>query len=469
MIRLPGSKVIRGRILLGDFDPAGWSDGRSAVNSACMSLDLVSTSPSPRTASRGCRRVADALQAVRSEDLVRELQGLLAVPSVTGTAAESEAQHRVAGRMREAGMDADLWSIDLPATTRHPAFPGMEAPREEAWGLVGGWGGDDGPTLVLNGHIDVVPPGDVGWTSVPWAGEVRAGRVLGRGACDMKAGLVCQLLAVKVLRDAGVHLRGQVLLQSVVGEEDGGLGTFATLQRGYRGDLAVICEPTGGSLVTASAGALTFRLVVQGRSTHASARLDGVDAVEKYGVVHAALRRLEERRNRDPVSLMAGYRLPYPLSIGRLSAGAWASSVPDRLVAEGRLGVALGERVEDARADFERAVQEVCTDDTWLAQHPVHVSWWGGQFAAGMVEATAPVARLVAGAHASVHGSWPRVRGVPYGSDQRLLTGGGVPTVVYGPGDVRHAHAPDESVAVTELVDVTRTLVQLIADTCGAH
>ncbi len=199
----------------------------------------------------------------------------------------------------------------------------------------------------------------------------------------MKAGLVCQLHAIKALRAAGVMLRGRVQLQSVVGEEDGGLGTFATLRRGYRGDLAVICEATGGHLVTASAGALTFRLVVTGRSVHASARLEGVDAFDKYVPVHAALRRLEARRNRDPHPLVAGYRLPYPLSVGTLAAGDWASSVPDRLVAQGRLGVALGESVAGARAGLEQAVAEACAADPWLASHPVEVQWWGGQFAAG--------------------------------------------------------------------------------------
>jgi len=415
-------------------------------------------------------RVADALHRVRAEELVRELQDLLAVPSVTGTAAESEAQHRVEGRLRAVGMDTDLWSVDLPSTLADPQFPGMEAPRDEAWGLVGAWGGDAGPTLVLNGHVDVVPPGEVGWTTGPWAGQVRGDRVLGRGACDMKAGLACQLLAVKALRDAGVVLRGRVMLQSVVGEEDGGLGTFATLRRGHRGDLAVICEPTGGRLVTATAGALTFRLVVTGRSVHASARTEGVDAFDKYVLVHAALRRLEERRNRDPHPLMAGYALPYPLSVGTLQAGEWASTVPDRLVAEGRLGVALGESVQEAREDLERAVADVCAADPWLAQHPVQVQWWGGQFAPGQTGDAAPVTRLVADAHAAVHGERPARHGVPYGSDQRLLIGlGGVPTVVYGPGDVRHAHAPDESVAVPELVQVTQTLVRLIATTCGTR
>ncbi len=267
-----------------------------------------------------------------------------------------------------------------------------------------------------------------------------------------------------------MRLRGRVLLESVVGEEDGGLGTFATLQRGHTGDLAVICEPTSGNLVPACAGALTFRLTVPGRSVHASARLEGVDAVEKYLLVHQALRRLEAARNRDVHPLMSRYTLPYPLSVGTVRAGDWASSVPDLLVAEGRIGVALGEDPADARAALERAVAQVCADDAWLAAHPVQVTWWGGQFAPGQVDADSAVARLVSDSHTRLQGSRPAVYGAPYGSDQRLLTGlGGIPAVHYGPGDVRQAHAPDESVAVQEMVDVTRTLVLLLATACGTY
>jgi acetylornithine deacetylase len=207
---------------------------------------------------------------------------------------------------------------------------------------------------------------------------------------------------------------------------------------------------------------------VPGRSVHASMRLEGVDAIDKYLLVHLALRRLETERNREAHPLMAGYALPYPLSVGTLQAGDWASSVPDVLIAEGRLGVALGEPVEQARAALESCIAEVCADDPWLAANPVRVEWCGGQFASGAVDATAPVAQLVSDTHVRLHGTRPAVQGVPYGSDQRLLTGlGGVPTVLYGPGDVRHAHAADESVPVAELVDVTRTLVLLVATACG--
>ena len=220
----------------------------------------------------------------------------------------------------------------------------------------------------------------------------------------------------------------------------------------------------------ACAGALTFRVTVPGLSVHASVRDTGVDAVEKYVLVHQALRRLEAHRNRDPHPLMARWSLPYPLSVGTVRAGDWASSVPDLLVAEGRLGVALGEPVEHARAELEQCLAEVSADDPWLREHPVRVEWPGGQFAPGMLAADSPLPALVAGAHRRITGRTPDVHGAPYGSDLRLLTGlGGIPTLHYGPGNVRHAHAPDESVPVDELVTVTRTLVLLAAQVCGVR
>jgi acetylornithine deacetylase len=428
--------------------------------------------PTPRAAEPLPPAVATAVNAVQPERLVTLLQQLIAVPSITGSAAESEAQHGIARRVDRMGLDTDLWQIDLAQLTADREFPGLEAPRDEAWGLVGSWRGSDpdAATVVLNGHIDVVPPGDVSaWTASPWSGEVRDGQVYGRGACDMKGGLACQLLAVEVLRAAGVRLRGSVLVQSVAGEEDGGLGTFATLRRGYRGDLAIVSEPTSTNILTANAGALTFRLTVPGRAVHASMRTEGVDAIDKYLLVHTALRDLESRRNRDAHPLMQHLTLPYPLSVGMLRAGDWASSVPDLLVAEGRLGVALGEPVEAARAELEQVVAEVCAADPWLSENPVKVEWYGGQFASSVLDEDHPLVALVSGAHRRITGRNPAVHGAPWGSDIRLLSGlGGVPAVHYGPGDVRKAHGPDESVPVNELVTVTRSLVMLLARACGA-
>jgi len=423
--------------------------------------------------------VTAALAALERDGVAGVLGDLLAIPSVTGTQAESRAQHVLAEWYAEAGLHVDHWPIDLEAVTRSPDFPGMEAPRTQAWGLVGTWtgpaGGDrPGPTLVLNGHVDVVPPGDLSqWTTAPFQPRVAEGAdgresVYGRGAADMKAGLVASLLALRAVRSAGVPLRGAVHLHSVVGEEDGGLGTFATLQRGYAGDLAVIPEPTSCQIVCANGGALTFRLTVRGQATHASLRKSGVSAVEALWPIWRALAALEERRNAQVHPLMAHLDPAYPLSIGTVRAGDWPSTVPDLLVAEGRLGVALGEDVATARQDLRDAVADACAGDGWLAAHPAEVEFVGGQFAPGYTDRDSRVVRLVAEAHERETGEPPDVRGAPYGSDLRLFAAAGVPVLHYGPGSAHLAHAPDEHVPLAEIVQTAEVLVRLIVSVCGA-
>ncbi|MFF7128486.1 ArgE/DapE family deacylase [Streptomyces sp. NPDC008240] len=414
---------------------------------------------------------AAVLACVDEAAVGRMLLELIAVPSVTGSAAESEIQHLLAGWLERLGLDIDLWSMDLPALLADPAFPGMEVPRTEAWGLVGlSEGGGDGPTLVLQGHVDVAPPGDLAaWDGDPFVPRVTGDVVHGRGTCDMKAGIVAHLAALAAVRAAGVRLRGRVAVHFVVGEEDGGIGAFGTLKRGYRGDACVITEPTGGTLITANAGALTFRLSVPGRAAHASSRDAGVSAIDAYVPLHEALSRLETARNAGPSPLMAEYPIPYALSVGTLRSGDWASSVPDALVAEGRLGVRLGEEPGEARAEFERCVAEVCAGHPWLREHPAKVSWPGGQFASGRLPEGHPLRDEVRDACADANG-WatrPRERGAPYGSDLRLYAGAGIPTLQYGPGDVRVAHSPRESVSLREVVEVARTLVLTVLRTTG--
>ena len=401
----------------------------------------------------------------------RQLAALVRVPSIGGTDPEHEIQALLAAGLAELGLELDHWRLPLAELQAAPDFPGAEVDRAEAWGLVGRLPGrGDGPTLLLNGHVDVVPVGDpAAWSSPdPFSARVVDGELHGRGACDMKAGLVAAIAAAGALRRSGVPLRGDLLLACVPGEEDGGLGTFATLRRGWTADACVVPEPTGLQLVTASAGALTFRLRVPGLATHASRRTEGVSAVEKLVPLLAALQQLEADRNADVDPLMARWPIAYPLSIGRVQAGDWASSVPDLLVAEGRLGVALDEPVEVARAAMERAVAEASAADPWLREHPATVQWWGGQFASGRLAADSDLADRVAAAHAAATGGAAPARwGAPYGSDLRLLAGAGIPTLHYGPGDAVLAHAPDERVPLAEVHTAARTLALLALDVCG--
>ncbi len=415
-------------------------------------------------------RVLDAVEALR-EPMLAELTALIRIPSVGGTDAENDAQNYVAGRFGESGLEVDHWQLDLADLTSRSDFPGMEVERREAWGVVGRMpGAGDGASLMLNGHVDVVPTGDANaWIDPPYAAEVRNGRMFGRGTCDMKAGVVANMFAVQAIQNAGVKLRGDLLLASVLGEEDGGLGTYATLQRGWTADACVISEPTELDIIPANSGALTFRLRVHGKATHAARRTEGTSAIEKFWPIWQAIAELEARRHKTVDPLTARWPFAHPISIGTVHCGDWPSSVPDLLVAEGRMGVALDEPVEAARSDFEAAIVYACAQDPWLHDHPVEIEWWGGQFASGRLRADSDLVQRVQSAHGVASGNQPNeVYGAPYGSDLRLLTGlGNIPTLQYGPGDAKLAHGASESVPIDEVMTTARTLALLALDVCG--
>ena len=418
------------------------------------------------------------LDAVDEQGLLRDLAALVAIPSVGGTEAEVAAQEWCAGRLAELGLSVDAWDIDVAAERAAPGFPGMEVERTRARGCVGVLGGDARPTgakspgmpsLALCGHTDVVPPGDLpAWPDGdPWRLRLADGVAAGRGTCDMKGGLAAVFAAVGALVTSGVRLARPLAVHAVTGEEDGGLGAFATLRRGHAAGACVIAEPTSGTVVPANAGSLTFRLELRGRATHGSTRTRGVSAVDLLAPVQAALRELEEERNASAPALFDHLDLPWPLSIGLVRAGDWASTVPDLLVAEGRYGVRPGESLDEARVAFEKAVGSAAAAHPWLRDHPVQVSWPGGEFASGALPEGDPLLPDLAGCIVAQGSPAPTVLGAPYGSDLRHYAAAGIPTVQYGPGDVTYAHALDEHVEVADLVRCARVYALLALRRCG--
>lgn len=398
--------------------------------------------------------------AIDADAVAATLADLIAVPTVAG--AESAGQERVAEWMARAGMAVDAWTADAEELRAHPLFS-EELPRSEHRGLVGAIGSGDGPALLLDGHVDVVAPGD-GWTSDPFAPQVRDGRMVGRGACDAKAGLAAALHAVTAIVDAGLELRGRLLVASVVGEEDGGAGTLATLLHGVRADGAIVLEPTELSIAPAVAGALTFRVDVAGRAAHGCLREQGVSAIEKALPLHRTLLELEAHRNEGAADGVFGWlRLPFAICMGRIAGGDSANDEAAWLTVEGRYGIAPGEDVARARGVLEDAVAQAAAGDPWLAAHRPVVTWTGGQWLPAQTALDDPlVVALRAAAPTAA------VRGMPYGCDAGLLAEvGGMPTVVYGPGDIRDAHRPDESVPIAEVVACAEALARTAITFCG--
>jgi acetylornithine deacetylase len=408
------------------------------------------------------------LRSIDMEAMLDFLCSLIAVPSLVGD--EVAGQEHVATQMERCGLEVDLWELDFYELSQHPFFS-IEEDRDRGLGAVGVMGEDGGGrSLILNGHVDVVPVGDENlWRYPPWQGTIADGKVYGRGAVDMKGGLCCALFAAKALRDAGVRLQGRLLVESVIGEEDGGVGTLAAILRGYEADGAIVAEPTGLIVAPAQAGAFNFRVTIPGQSAHGCFREEGVSPIEKFIPIHEALMELERRRNReveDP--LYRGYELPFALCIGNVRAGTWASSVAESLVFEGRYGISPDEDQSAARRAFEETVAEAAGADPWLRNHPPVVEWWGGQFYPARTRVDHPLVETVAGAFEEVTGSGARLEGMTYGADMGLLVNvGHTPTVLFGPGDVRVSHRPDEYVRIRDLEIAVRTLALAALRFCG--
>lgn len=405
----------------------------------------------------------DIIDSVDTDALLADLVALVGCPSVGG--AEERALRLVAAIADRLGLAARVHTEDLAALRRAEGYPGEEVARTVlhtvSVALPGRRAG--APRLAVNGHVDVVPPGTGPWTDPPFRPVVRDGRVYGRGAADMKAGVVAALHAMAAVRAAGGP-PGDVVLHVVGGEEDGGVGAFAALRRDADFAGCVIPEPTGGEVVCATAGALTFRLRITGRAAHASRRADGVSAVDRFWPVYQALGALERRLNSAVAHpLMARVDLPYPLSVGVVRAGEWASTVPDELVCEGRVGVPVGSTVDAVRAELERVVAEASAG----TGPPTEVTWSGGQFAPAEIPPGHPLVGAVGAAVAAVTGRPAPLTGVPYGTDARLYAAHGIPAVLYGPGSAAQAHATDEYVPIAEMVSCSRVLARVIANFAG--
>ncbi|MEJ7785443.1 MAG: M20/M25/M40 family metallo-hydrolase [Solirubrobacteraceae bacterium] len=400
-----------------------------------------------------------ALAALDSDVLLADAAALVQVPSVTG--AERAVMERFAALATQRGLAAELCEHDLAALRAHPDHPGEEVTRDELVGVTVTVPGTaaGAPRLCLDGHLDVVEEGTEPWRLGPWSGTLEDGRLHGRGSADMKGAVVAAMHALAAIAAAG-GVPGDVVLQAVPSEEDGGQGTFAALQADAGFAACLIPEPTAFDVACAQAGALTFAGVVPGVAAHAAMRLAGISAIDRYVAIHGALAELEREINADvDHPLMGELPLPYPLSVGRVAAGRWSSSVPDRLEFEGRVGVPIGAEAMAIRTRLETVVAGVCPEAT--------ISWTGGAFHPGETDPDHPFAQLVMAATGEELGRPARAVGVSYGADMRLFCARGIPCVMVGTGGLERAHAVNESVDAAELESLARIIVRVIARFAG--
>jgi acetylornithine deacetylase/succinyl-diaminopimelate desuccinylase family protein len=438
------------------------------------------------TAAELRERVMKAVDAHRGE-LVTALSQAIQIESVNPkypgqvydevVGREGDVSKFVAGMYRSMGCEVDLFAVE----------PG----RENAVGVLRGKGG--GRSLIYNGHVDVVPPGDPAiWTGGnPFSGRNDGRRVWGRGASDMKSGVMAQTFAARALVQAGVALQGDLILEAVVGEEvmDHEAGVTATLKRGYTADAAVVSEPSAPpaplAVVPVSPGLWWFSVTVPGKPTHASMRGNliragglgaevGVNAIDKGVDMFLAMRRLEDEwgQSKRHALFPPGHFTIHP---GVVTGGPKGVLVPfivsEFMTIEYCCWYHPEESPEAVRAEIEAHVHRAAQLDPWLRDHPPVIEW-KLNWPAFSVDPQHPICQAIGDAHelASVGTRFagrPAVNGFAAVEDCSFLNLGGVPTVSYGPGDLRVAHAYDEHVSIDELVAATKTFALLAMDWCG--
>ena len=417
--------------------------------------------------------ISDAVDQLRDE-LFGFCQSLVRIPSLPGE--EQEAQLFIASKLEEVNLQVEILRSNRDELEDHPAFCDDGVSFADRINVIGRWCGmsegvnGNARSLILNGHVDVVPVGNLDlWDDPPWSGKIEDGKLYGRGSCDMKSGIAAAIFAVKALQSIGFTPQKDVLIESVIGEESGGVGTLTSIVKGYRADAAIIMEPTRLMICPVQSGALTFRIKVPGQAAHASMKRSGVSAIEKFYPILDAVNELEQRRHQsfhhplyeDPMGVA-------PIAFGTVKGGDWHSTVPNEVIVEGRYGVLPGESNEAAREILVETLERVAAGDPWLKNNPPVLEWFEGQFESGETDVLEPIIPLLSNSHREIVGSEPQLHGVPYGSDLRLFTNHGkIPAVLYGPGDVAHAHTVNEFIPLDEVLTCAKVLALTIHRTCG--
>ena len=428
------------------------------------------------------RVLVDAV-AERRDDLVALACELIGYDTTSrsepGAPAREEAalQGALAERLRACGAEVDLWEPAPADVAGHPlSVAGLGfAGRPQLAARLRGSGG--GRSLLLNGHIDVVPAArEDGWEHDPFDPQVRDGQISGRGACDMKGGIAAMVVAAEVLSATG-RLRGDVVVCTNTDEESSGVGGLACARRGVRADVAIVPEPSSLEVWPACRGSVYCTIELDGRAGHAEQEHPhpgeggAVNAIDKARHLLAGLDRLRaDWRSRQ--ALRHPLLDPPDLVPTRLVADSgWAVTIPDR--AEIWLAVLIVPAQADAdgwtgsvRAEVEGHLRRWCDADPWLAAHPPRFAW---HTECNPSETPADAASVQALLAANAALGLPRTLGGLGswydGATFALETG--TPAVMYGPRDINWAHTVGEHVPVDDLVHCAQGIALAARRLCG--
>lgn len=371
----------------------------------------------------------------------------------------------IADYLRALGFSIDMWDV-------YPNDPNVV-------GVLKGTDPRRFKSLIVNGHVDVAEVSDdENWETGPFSPIVRDGLVIGRGAADMKGGIAGALFAIKLLRDHGVELPGDLIVESVIGEEVGEAGTLQCCNRGYSADLAVVVD-TSDLRIQGQGGVITGWITVKSAKTfhdgtrrqmiHAGGGLFGASAIEKMMKIIGGLQELERHWavTKSYPGCPPGSTTINPAVI---EGGRHAAFIAD----ECRLWVTVhyypDESHEDVSREIEEHVMSIARSDPWLKENPPLFVWGGTSmiedrgeiFPSLEVDPEHAGVQLLASEHETVAGVKAIVDVSPTVTDGGWLGAAGIPAVIYGPGELQHAHAVNEQVSIDQLKTYTKVLLSFI-------
>ncbi|MGD6966020.1 acetylornithine deacetylase [Rossellomorea vietnamensis] len=402
----------------------------------------------------------------RKEELIDLLKNLIRFETPSPPARNTrEAQNFIASFLEESGFTIDQWDV-------YPGDPNVVGTKK-------GSAPASHKSLIINGHIDVaaIEEGE-NWTTAPFQPEVRDGFVTGRGAADMKGGLAGALFAIKLLSESGIDLPGDLIFQSVIGEEVGEAGTLQCCERGYSADFAVVVD-TSDLHIQGQGGVITGWITVKSPTSHhdavrrnmihAGGGLSGASAIEKMMVIIQGLQDLERfwAVTKQYPGFPPGSNTINPAVI---KGGRHPAFIAD----ECRLWITVhfypDETYESAAKEVEDHILEVAKSDIWLRDHPPSFRWGGTSmiedegeiFPSLEVNPEHPGVKALSSSHAVMSGLNAVIDVSPTVTDGGWLGNAGIPAVIYGPGDLHNAHSVNERVSIDQLVRFTGVLVNFI-------
>ncbi len=431
---------------------------------------------------KASKQAVAQIDAMRDE-IVETLASLVQIPSITPkypgldydelVGGEKRCNEALAPTYRAAGCDVDLWEEE----------PG----RANLVGVVKGAGG--GRSLIFNGHIDTVPPGDPRtWMwSDPFSGRVEDGKLYGLGSTDMKAGLVAMSQAAEALKRSGIRLNGDLILESVVGEEtmDHERGVSATVRRGYKADAAIVSEPTAlpypSTVAPCSVGSYWLRINVRGKATHVLVRGSliwpggegekyGVNAIDKGIFIANGVRKLEENwglTKGHPLFPPGHFNIGMNVMVGRPPGPMVPFIVPHECVLDYIIIYPPDDDPEAVKHEIVSFLDTVFDQDPWLSKNRPELEW-KHHWPAYNTPVDHPICQTVAKAHADALGEPAVFQGFAAVDDATYLERGGIPSISYGPGNIMVCHAVNEHVVIEEVIKACKVYAATAIEWCGA-